>query len=658
MSTDYYLQFLEKNNKGQRVSLLTEAPFDYEDSDEGLLPSSMENIPFRSTVDKTAIRGGMELPVMDIPSLREYLFKNSNGYDNDLNHSICVLGDPGMGKSAIILDTAKHICQSRYNGTREFIELVKLGSNEDKFTEVYENPDKYYIFIDVRMTAYEKYELKGTPFKSQTKKDTMDSLFETWMVVLFLPNAAGMLFLDEINQAETGTQTALYGLLHKDERMISGRRIANKEAWTVHGAGNLPESGLGVEKMLDALRDRFKSVWLEIDFKSWKEWADTVKVTKRDGTEHSLIHPLVMGFLKQMKEAQSEEEFKTTFIKQGGNKKSIGHNAPNPRNFVALSEFIYTQDFITNAANKRLAGEIAELTSNYETLIDGTPEKARANAQLQSKKSELDKILAETYLKDIIQDTQAKINSKWASRFKEYIMSINNNIKGIFKFSSDSEARDSIIQKLTYASKTSTGKSKGGTAQQVTSGMGQLKNLFQSIMRQFITNCGLGDYVTGKVPIPHPHGNEKKYKEFADSIPVSFNKDIDNEFKTISRIYSIINTQIAENARDLAAVTYSYLANAKHNDIELFPLFKLALDKNLTPAQQQKIKDDRGKDIEFSQQEMKDAMASLQRKLSEHFNDDNEEEEGASSEDEEEEGASLEEINILVQQSLKFLTHP
>jgi len=656
MSTDYYLRFLEKNNKGQRVSLLTEAPFDFQDSDEGLLPSSMENRTFKSTVDKTAIRGGMELPVMDIPSLREYLFKNSNGYDDGLNHSICVLGDPGMGKSAIILDTAKNICQTRYKGTREFIELVKLGSNEDKFTEVYENPDKYYIFIDVRMTAYEKYELKGMPFKSETKKDTMDSSFETWMAVLFLPNAAGMLFLDEINQSEAGTQTALYGLLHKDERQISGRAIANKEAWTVHGAGNLPEDGLGVEKMLAALRDRFKSVWLEIDFKNWKEWADTVKVTNKDGTQHSLIHPLIMGFLKQMKEAQSEEEFKTTFIKQGG-KKEIGNNAPNPRNFVALSEFIYTQDFITNAANKRLAGEIAELTSNYETLTDGTPEKARANAQLESKKNELDKILDVTYLKDIIQDAQAKINSKWAGRFKNYVMSVNNNIKGIFKFDSDYEARNPIIQKLTYASKTTDGKSKGGTAQQVTSSMGQLRDLIQSIMRQFITNCGLGDYVTGKVPIPHPHGNEKKYKEFADSIPVSFNKDIDNEFKTLSRIYTIINTQIAENARDLAAVTYSYLANAKHNDIELFPLFKLALDKNLTPAQQQKIKDDRGKDIEFSQQQMKDAMASLQGKLSEELQAYSTGVPG-SSEDEEEEGASLEEINILVQQSLKFLTKP
>lgn len=656
MSTDYYLRFLEKNNKGQRVSVLTEAPFDFLDPDEGL-PSSMDNRTLKSTVDKTAIRGGLELPVMDIPSLREYLFKNSNGYDNGLNHSICVLGDPGMGKSAIILDTAKNICQSRYKGTREFIELVKLGSNEDKFTEVYENPDKYYIFIDVRMTAYEKYELKGMPFKSETKKDTMDSSFETWMAVLFLPNAAGMLFLDEINQSEAGTQTALYGLLHKDERQISGRAIANKEAWTVHGAGNLPKDGLGVEKMLAALRDRFKSVWLEIDFKNWKEWADTVKVTNKDGTQHPLIHKLIMGFLKQMKVSQSDDEFETTFISQGGNKKEIGNNAPNPRNFVALSEFIYTQDLITNAANKRLAGEIAELKSNYETLTDGTPEKARANAQLESKKKELDKILDETYLKDITQDAQAKINSKWASRFKLYVMSVNNNINGIFKFDRDSEAKDSIIQKLTYASKTADGKSKGGTAQQVTSSMGQLANQIQSIMKQFITHCGLGDYVTGKVPIPHPHGNEKKYKEFVDTIPVNFNKDINNEFKTISRIYTIINTQIVENARDLAAVTYSYLVNAENNDIDLFPLFQLALDKNLTPAQQQQLKDDRGKDIQFSQQQMKDAMASLQGKLSEEIQAYSTNVSGTS-EDEEEEGASLEEINILVQQSLKFLNKP
>ena len=657
MSTDCYLQFLEKNNKGQRVSVLTEAPFEFQNTDAGLPQQIDGNTELISKNDKTTIRGGLELPVMDIPSLRAYLFKNSNGFDNGLNHSICVLGDPGMGKSAIILDTAKHICQTKYKGKREFIELVKLGSNEDKFTEVYENPDKYYIFIDVRMTAYEKYELKGMPFKSETKKDTMDSSFETWMAVLFLPNAAGMLFLDEINQSEAGTQTALYGLLHKDERQISGRSIVNKEAWTVHGAGNLPEDGLGVEKMLAALRDRFKSVWLEIDFKNWKAWADTVQITSADGNKQPLIHKLVMGFLKQMNESLSEEEFKNVFIKQGGGKREIGNNAPNPRNFVAISEFIYTQDYIVKTENKRLAGEIAELTSSYEELTDGTPEKARANEEIESKKAELKKLLAETYLKDITQDVQAKINSKWAGRFKLYIMSLNNNINGIFKFATEYEARDPIVQKLTYASKTTDGKSKGGTAQLVTSSMGQLRDTIQSIMKQFITNCGLGEYITSGASIPHPHGNEKKYKEFTDKIPVNFNKDIDNEFKTIRRIYYIINTQVVENARDLAAVTYSYLVNAKHNNIDLFPLFELAMEKNLTPEQKTKLKNDRGTDFEFSKKQMKDAMASLQSKLGEELQAYNPGVPGTS-EDEEEEGASLKEILALVQQSVKFLLKP
>ena len=236
-------------------------------------------------------------------------------------------------------------------------------------------------------------------------------------------------------------------------------------------------------------------------------------------------------------------------------------------------------------------------------------------------------------------------------------MSLNNNINGIFKFATEYEARDPIVQKLTYASKTTDGKSKGGTAQLVTSSMGQLRDTIQSIMKQFITNCGLGEYITSGASIPHPHGNEKKYKEFTDKIPVNFNKDIDNEFKTIRRIYYIINTQVVENARDLAAVTYSYLVNAKYNNIDLFPLFELAMEKNLTPEQKTKLKNDRGTDFAFSQKQMKDAMASLQSKLGEELQAYNPGVTGTS-EDEEEEGASLKEILALVQQSVKFLLKP
>lgn len=658
MSTDCYLQFLEKNNKGQRVSVLTEAPIKISSASTGL-PEEIRGRRFKSESEQTMERGGLVLPVVDIVSLKEYLFENSNGYNNGLNQSICVLGDPGMGKSAIVLDAAKHICETKYKGKREFVELAKLGSNTDKFTEVYNNPSNYYLFIDVRMTAYEKYELKGTPFPSKTQEGTMESLFETWMAVLFLPDAAGMLFLDEINQSDYGTQTALYGLLHKDERTIAGRAIANKEGWSVHGAGNLPEDKRGVQALLAALQERFKTVWLEVTFDTWIGWADNAKTISTDGNPIPVFHPLVMGFLKQMNEALDDEQFKTVFIKQGGSGKAKGLNAPNPRNFVALSEYIYSQDSIVKTEGKRLVDEVAELEASYAKLVNGTPAKARGYVQLEKKQKELDYLLDVKYLQRIVLDARAKINTPWARQFKRYIEGQNLNINDIFEFDNDEQSKSSITRKMTYASTTADGVSQGGTPQEVTNSMGQLKDMIQSIMKQFIENCGLGEYLTGDVLIPHAHGNKNKYDEFVANIPINVNKDINDDFKYISRIYTIINTQITENAKDLAAVTWSYLANAKSNDVLLFPLFQLAVDKNCTSQQKSKLKDERGQDIAFSKEQMKAAMSALNAKLKEDVQAYSTAKPSSSEEEEEgETTASLEDINILLKQSLKFLSRP
>jgi WD40 repeat protein len=382
-----------------------------------------------------------------------------------------------------------------------------------------------------------------------------------------------------------------------------------KTGWLVHGASNLPADDMGAQKLLAPLQERFKTVWREITFEQWKSWADTSMTNSVDGTERPLIHPLVLRFLEYMNDKLDEEQFKNVF------------NVPNPRKFVSISKFIYTKDFIVETENKRLVGEIAALEVSYAKLTDGTAAKALGIAQLEDKKKELHKLLDVTYLKDIIVDAQATINSKWASLFKHYIIGLNSNINVIFDYDHDDQAKASIIRKLTYASKTNAGVSQGGTAHEVSLSMMRLEVIISSIMRQFIKNCGLGEYLTGELLLPHAHDNEEKYKEFDANIPVNFNKDVDNEFKYISRIYSILNTQIVEYSRDLGHITFSYLKNAMYNGVELFPLFLLAIENNCTQAQKNQLKDDRGKDIAFSDKQIKDSMAALRAKCREEIED-------------------------------------
>ena len=663
MSTDFYLQFLDKNNKGKRVTTLNEAI---------KLPSTSTGIPdvlrsrqLVSRPGKTTTRGNIVVPVLDIDSLKEMIFTYSDGYNTGLNQSVCVLGDPGMGKSAIVLATAKELCKAKYGGKREFVELSEISSKVEKFDEVYSNPGGYYIFIDVRMTAYEKYELKGTPFPSKKQEGTMESLFETWMAILFLPDAAGMLFLDEINQSGYETQTALYGLLHKDERTIGGRAIANKAGWSVHGAGNLPEDQRGVESLLAALQERFSTVWLEVTYESWIKWANTAKSVTPDGKEMPMLHPLVLGFLERAHQVMDEDQFKNVFIKQAGTKGGgKGLNAPNPRNFVSISEALYTADDVIRMKGEKLMNEVEALTSNYAKLKNGTPEKARAYKELDAKQKELNKLLDESYLTNCYQIAAAKINDTWARQFKRYVEAQNVNINDIFEFSKEEESKPTITKKLTYKQDKGGGVETGSAPQEVTNSMGQLKELIQGIVIQFVKDCGLGEYVEGKKVIPHAKADPEGYAKFIASIPVGVNKDIQEDFKYIARIYTIINTQIREQAKDLAAITWSYLANLEVNGTHIFPIFQLALDKNCTPQQLNQLKDDRGKDIAFNRAEMTAAMASLNAKLKEEISAYSTKAPASASEDEEGKStdpassASLEEISNILDQSINYLKKP
>lgn len=653
MSADFYLQFLDKNNKGKRVTTLNEA-IKLPNVSTGI-PDVIKGVEQSTATRPTKERKHLGLPIVDIASLKETIFEYSNGYNTNLNQPICVLGDPGMGKSAIILDTAKKVCSSIYGGKREFVELAKVISDTDKFNEVYNNPSGFYVFMDVRMTAYEKYELKGTPFPSKTQEGTMESLFETWMAILFLKDAAGMLFLDELNQTSIETQTALYGILHKDERTIGGRAIANKRGWSVHAAGNLPETGSGVQTMLAALQDRMNTVWLEVNYPTWVGWAETAKSATDQGEERPMFHPLVLGFLGQTHEALDEEQFKNIFIQTTDTKKGA-LNAPNPRNFVALSESLYSLDDVIKMKASKLSEEVAALQDSYTGLKEGTPAKTRAYTEIESKKAQYTH-LTQNYASECEQRAKMKINTPWAIKFRRYVAAQNVNINDIFEYEKEEPAKESITKKLTYKQAKGGGVETGSTPQEVTNNMGQLKELIQSLVVQFVKDCGLNDYLEGNKTIPHALATGKeKYDKFVAGLPTGVNKDIQNDFKYIARIYTIINTQVKEGAKDLAAITWNYLSSLEHNGVPVFPLFQIALDRNCTPEQLSKLKDDRGKDIAFSRAEMAAAMKGLTAKLKEDIQGystakaaPEEEEEGAT------QSASLNTINNLLKKSINFL---
>lgn len=656
MSVTNYLDYF---NKGKR-SVLSENAIELKSSRTSV-PKFIQGVEQAEGSIKTMARGKLNLPIVDIASLKSTLLEYSGARGTGLNQTICVLGDPGMGKSAIVLETAKQICTAfnkMKNEQRKFVAFTT--TNKELLKTIFKNPENYYIFIDVRMTAYEKYELKGTPFPSKEKElaETMVALYDDWMATLFLPNAAGMVFLDEINQADIGTQTALYGLLHKDERTIGGRSIANKDSWTVHCAGNLPEGMVGVKSLLAALQDRVGgSVWLEVTYPVWLEWASTATAVKPSGESRPTFHPLILGFLAQNYDVLEPEDFNKVFIQQDV---KGGLNAPNPRNFVALSEALYSYDDILIQDAAELVDEIARMSEAYKAIPSGSYKKTNAYEAIEAKKKQYKK-LETGYAMECGQRSAIKINHIWARKFQRFVASQNMSINDIFELDNEEKAKEAIVKKLSY-SKTEQGVSTGSSPQQVTSNIAQLKDIIQSIMLQFIDNCGLGEYVKGNLMIPvktkiGSSGPSKEYIAFRESLTKLSNKTINEDFKYVARIFTIINTLIKNNERDLAAIVFSYIKDFKYNDTPVYDIFSEAVEACATPEQKKQLKDERGKDIEFGRAAIQQAMEALKDKLKTDIQAFSTADSQAS-EDEEIEDESLADINKIILDALNFIKKP
>jgi len=178
--------------------------------------------------------------------------------------SLFVIGGFGIGKSFVIRDTAREIAENR---AREFIEWNKIS--QKKKQEVYEYPEKYFVFIDERLAEEEPTDIKGLPsFKENT--DVLNWRMPFWCKLLTQENSDGFLFFDEINLAPPLVQSAVYKIIY--DRVIGEEKIGNN--WLVLGAGNRDEDRAFTHTIPYPLRDRGGEVELITpSVENWTEWA-------------------------------------------------------------------------------------------------------------------------------------------------------------------------------------------------------------------------------------------------------------------------------------------------------------------------------------------------------------------------------------------------
>lgn len=153
----------------------------------------------------------------------------------DANVSVFVTGAPGIGKSAIIHQTA-----ARRN----------------------------WSVIDVRAVLLDPVDVRGLPHINPMNGKA------AWAVPTFLPDAErdgpeGVLFLDELPQAAPAVQSALFSL-------VLDRKVGEYQlplGWRVAAAGNRREDRSGVNRVHSALNNRFVHLDQIVDLDDWTRWA-------------------------------------------------------------------------------------------------------------------------------------------------------------------------------------------------------------------------------------------------------------------------------------------------------------------------------------------------------------------------------------------------
>lgn len=533
MSANPYLQFLREQD-----GLFSPADLD----DPFALYGSEKQI-FRPT--SFTERTTEYLIDADIPWLREAILAASGAFEDFGNKSLMVYGDPGMGKSAIMKSIAKDICNlyNRRDGTsRKFVTFEDVAGNEETIKQVLKSPKDYYVFITISLTTIQPFEMKGIPGISEdpdVKESRMVKvLLDPWMALLNTPDLAGMLFLDELNQAEAPTQTTIYGLIHNATRMVNAHtKIMNSSRWSVHGAGNLPEDERGVTELLQALKERFAQVWLRITYSSWKEWAvsdeaeKTAKNYKGELESRRIIHPLIIKFLDDSHELYSDDKFRRIFDKPSEEVSSSKGNSPSPRAFELISDSIYSI-----VARNNMRFEQMQAAYNDPNADDNI----KADLEREYKK------LLSSFIDSVYRAAATHVNISWCNKFKSSLKVNKRAIAMLFDDPDIVEFDKKVLSNFTFGKHGTD--IKGVTSAELTANVGIARDKITKLVETILFESGYVVMQNGRAKLVTSPNLEALKKDASTK---------DRIYKSIYAIFKVVGV-LKKPANDIAAILASY----------------------------------------------------------------------------------------------------
>ena len=94
---------------------------------------------------------------MRTEQLKKFIIKYymSGTLFRDFRYSVMIFGPPGIGKSVTIYEAGEEIAKKL---GKKFVEYT-----DDIAHEILSDPDKYFVFLDLRLTEVEPSDLIGIP---------------------------------------------------------------------------------------------------------------------------------------------------------------------------------------------------------------------------------------------------------------------------------------------------------------------------------------------------------------------------------------------------------------------------------------------------------------------------------------------------------------
>jgi len=185
-----------------------------------------------------------------------------------------VLGRTGIGKSQTIRDAAIEMAKG---SDKEFIEWNE--ASEEQKMGIIKEPDRYFCFLDIRLTQYEPSDIKGLPSFQEGmvvwKKNLWVKAFE---------KCDGVILFDEINLCPPLLQNSVYQII-LDKQV--GESPLNKSVMVI-GAGNLMEDKANTFEIPKPIISR--GMIYELTVPSADKWVDWAM---KEGVDNRVI-----GYIK------------------------------------------------------------------------------------------------------------------------------------------------------------------------------------------------------------------------------------------------------------------------------------------------------------------------------------------------------------------------